>query len=79
MWQFPLNAISPRSWTPEESKVKCCEDQDNTNIHRQPFPESVSEEQDIYTDYDRYHRQYVKRRTYLSAHFSFPQSFRLAA
>jgi hypothetical protein len=58
------------SWTPEESKVESCEHQDDANIHCQPFPESVSEEQEIYTDYDGCHRHHVKHASYLSAHFS---------
>src|SRR5208282_951996 len=71
MWQFPLNAIAPCSWTPEESQVESCEHQDNANIHCQPFPESGSEEHEIYTDYDGCHRHHVKHDSYLSAHFSF--------
>jgi hypothetical protein len=67
---FPLNAIAPSSWTPEESQVESCEHQDNANIHCQPFPESVSEEHDIYTDYDGCHRHHVKHDS-LSAHFRF--------
>jgi len=59
----------PCSWTPEESKVEGYEDQDNANIHCQPFPESVSEERDIYADYDGYHRHHVKHDSYLSTHF----------
>ena len=63
--QFPLNAIAPCSWTPEESQVESCEHQDNANIHYQPFPESVSEEHEIYTDYDGCHRHHVKHDSYL--------------
>jgi hypothetical protein len=63
-------AIAPCSWTPEESQVESCEHQDNANIHCQPFPESVSEEHEIYTDYDGCHRHHVKHDSYLSAHFS---------
>jgi len=51
-------AIAPCSWTPEEAPVESSEHQDNANIHCQPFPESVSEEREIYTDYDGYHRQF---------------------
>jgi hypothetical protein len=56
-------------WTPEESEIESCEHQDNTDIHRQPFPESVSEEREVYTDYDGCHRQRVKYSSYLSVHF----------
>src|ERR1700731_3301556 len=69
MWQFPSNAVAPCSWTPEESQVESYEHQDNASIHCQPFPESVSEEDDIYTDYDGCHRHQVKHDSYLSAHF----------
>jgi hypothetical protein len=55
---------------PEESQVESCEHQDNANIHCQPFPELVSEEHEIYTDYDGCHRHHVKHYSYLSAHVS---------
>jgi hypothetical protein len=61
-------AIARCSWTPEESQVESSEHQDNANIHCQPFPESVSEEHEIYTDYDGCHRHHVKHESYLSAH-----------
>jgi hypothetical protein len=35
----------------------------NANIHYQPFPESVSEEHEIYTDYNGCHRHHVKHHT----------------
>jgi len=62
--------MAPCSWTPEESQVESCEHEDNANIHCQPFPESVSEEHEIYTDYDGCHRHHVKHDSYLSGHFS---------
>jgi hypothetical protein len=71
VWQFPLNAIAPSLWTPEESQVESCEHQDNAYIHCQPFPKSVSEEREIYSDDDGYHRHSVKHYSYLSAHFTF--------
>ena len=58
------------SWMPEESQIKSYKHQDNANIHYQPFPEPVSEEHEIYTDYHRCHRRDVKYDSYLSAHFS---------
>jgi len=54
---------------PEESQVESCEYQDNTNIHCKPFPESVSEENVIYTDYDGDHRHRVNHDSYLPAHW----------
>jgi hypothetical protein len=68
--QLCSRRIAPCSWTPEESQVESCEQQDNANIHCQPFPEPVSEEHEIYTDYDGCHRHHVKHDSYLSAHFS---------
>jgi hypothetical protein len=70
MRQFPLNAIAPCSWAPEESEVESSEHQDNANIHGEPFPESVSEEHEIHTDDDGCHRQHIKHDSSLSAHFS---------
>jgi hypothetical protein len=61
---------APCSWTPEESRVEGCEHQDDANIRCQPFPESVSEEHEIYTDYDGCHRHQVKHDSYVSAHVS---------
>jgi hypothetical protein len=59
-------AVIPlRSWRHEESQVESSEHQDNANIHDQPFPESVSEEHEIYTDYNDCHRHHVK-------HYSYP-------
>ena len=55
---------------PEESEVESSEQQDNANICCQSFPQSISEERDIYTDNDGYHRQHVEHDSYLSAHFS---------
>jgi hypothetical protein len=56
--------------TPEESEVEGREHQDNADIHCEPFPETVSEEREIDTDDDGYHRRHVKHDTCLSAHFS---------
>src|SRR5262249_42763758 len=67
---LPGTLVAGHLWMPEESEVKSSEHQDNANIHRQPFPESVSEEREIYTDYNGCHRHRVKHASYLSAHFS---------
>jgi hypothetical protein len=64
-------AVIPlRSWRHEESQVESSEYQDNANIHDQPFPESVSEEHEIYTDYNDCRRHHVKHYSYPSVHFS---------
>ncbi len=47
------------SWMLEVSKVESSEHQDNSNIDREPFPEPVSEEREIYGDYDGCHRRHV--------------------
>jgi hypothetical protein len=39
----------------EESQIESREHQDNANVRYQPFPESVSEEREIQTDYDSNH------------------------
>lgn len=62
------------SWTLQESQVESSEYQDNSYIHYQPFPEPVSEKQEIYTDYDGYHQQSVKHASCLSFHFESPVS-----
>jgi hypothetical protein len=65
-----LRLPSAGSWTPQESQVERQEHQNDSKVHRQPFPESVSEEHQVYTDYDSCHRHYVKHGGYRSAHFS---------
>jgi hypothetical protein len=59
-----------RSWRHEESQVESSEHQDNANIHYQPLPEAVSEEDKIYTHYNSCHRQHVKHYNHPSVHFS---------
>jgi hypothetical protein len=55
---------------PEESQVEGYEDQNDANIHHQPFPDSISEEREIDTDYDSGHRHRVQRQSDLSAQSS---------
>jgi hypothetical protein len=56
------SSSAPCSWMPEESQVESSEHQDYANIHCQPFPELVSEEREIYTEYDGCHRHPRKAR-----------------
>src|ERR1700734_2916027 len=70
----PWPALAPCSWTLQESQVESCEHQDDPNIRRQTFPESVSEEHEIRADYDSHHRRHVKHDSYLSAHSDPAQS-----
>ena len=66
----PARWVSLNSRTLQKSKVESCEHQDDTDVHHQPFPKSVSEEHEIYSDYDGYHRHHVEHDSYMSAHFS---------
>jgi hypothetical protein len=66
------HSLPRRSWSPKESQVEGYEDQDDVDIHYQPFPQSISEEHEIYSDYKGCHRHHVKRDSYLSAHVSGP-------
>jgi len=63
-------AVAPRSWASEESQIESREHQDNANVRYQPFPESVSEERDIQTNYDGYHCHDVNCDSDLFVHFS---------
>jgi hypothetical protein len=51
-----------------ESPVESSEYQHDTDIHDQPFPESVFEKHEIDADDDGYHRQAEKQNGYLSSH-----------
>lgn len=59
-----------QSWTFQKSEVKGGEYQNDSYIHRQPFPELVLEEQEIYTDDNGCQHQYVKYGGRLGSHFS---------
>jgi hypothetical protein len=59
----------PSFGTYEKSKVESQKHKDDANIHYQSFPESISEETEIYTDYDGYHRHHIKHYSYPSIHF----------
>jgi hypothetical protein len=54
----------------EKSQVESREHQKNAYIRHQPFPESISEERQIETDYNGCHRHRVEHNAYPSAHFS---------
>jgi hypothetical protein len=54
----------------KEFEVASREHQNNANIHREAFPESISQEPEIHADYDGYHRRHVKRDGYLFANSS---------
>ena len=48
------------SRTPEEQQVQKPEHQNDADVHRQPFPESVSQENEIDADDEGHHRRAVK-------------------
>jgi hypothetical protein len=54
----------------QESEIDGGEYQDDPDIHRQPFPELVPEEQNIYRDDHGCPQQYVKNDSRLDSHFS---------
>jgi len=59
-----------RSWTLQEPQIERRKYQDNSDVHDQPIPEVVPEEQDVHADHDGYHPKHVK-------HDSCPASHRL--
>jgi len=54
----------------QESEIEGREYQDDSYVHRQPFPKPVLEEQDIGRDDHGYHEDYVKCGAHLASHFS---------
>jgi hypothetical protein len=61
----------PRSPTVQEPQIERPEHQDYSDVHHQPLPEPIPEEQDIQADYDGYQREHVKHDRCLSSHRSF--------
>jgi hypothetical protein len=57
------------SWALQESQVESCEHQDNSYIHCQPFPEPVSEEQEINGNYNSYQQHNAEYDRCLFSHF----------
>src|SRR5580693_6508245 len=46
------SAATARSWTLQEPEIERRKYQDNTDVHQQPSPELVPEEQDVHADHD---------------------------
>ena len=44
----------------QEPQIKRPEHQDDPNVHHQPLPEPVPEEQDVHADHDGYQRKHVE-------------------
>src|SRR6516165_12178171 len=65
------DAIRLRSWTLQKPQIERREHQDNSDVHHQPLPEPVPEEQDVHADHDGYQRERVKHDGCLSSHPSF--------
>jgi hypothetical protein len=68
--------LSICSGTLQESHVESCEDEDDSDVHCQPFPEPVSEEQEIYGDYDGCHERHVKCDSCPCSHVIAPMIYR---
>src|SRR6516225_10910741 len=71
--QVPSTPACPQigSWTLEEPQIERPEHQDNSDVHHQPLPEPVPEEQDVHADHNGYQREHVKYHGRLSSHPSF--------
>jgi hypothetical protein len=52
----------------QERQIDRRECRDNSDVHYQPRPEVVPEEQDVHGDHDGYQREHVKDDGYLSSH-----------
>jgi hypothetical protein len=57
------------SWTFEEPEVEGGEYQDDADIHHQPFPEPVFEEQEIHRDDNGRQQHWIKYDSRLATHF----------
>jgi len=57
--------------TLQEPQIERREYQDNSDVHHQPFPEPIPEEQDVHADNDGYQRERVKHDGCLSSHPAF--------
>src|SRR5262245_32644304 len=54
-----FSSLRLRSWMLQEPQIECREHQDNSDVHYQPLPEPVPEEQDVHADHDGYQREQV--------------------
>jgi len=60
-----------RSRRLQEPQIEGGKHQDNSDVHHQPLPEPVPEEQDVHADHDGHQREHVKHDGCLSSHPSF--------
>jgi len=63
----PNDPPSP-SWPLQEPQTERREYQNNSDVHYQPLPQMVPEEQDVHADHDGYQREHVKHDGCLSSH-----------
>jgi hypothetical protein len=56
----------------QKSQIEGCKHQHNPDIHYQPFPKSIFEEQEIYTNDNGNQRHNVKRRRHVPCHLKSP-------
>ena len=61
------------SWTLQEPQVERPEHQDDPDVHHEPLPEPVPEEQDVYDNHDGHLGEHVERDGCLSSHPPFLQ------
>jgi hypothetical protein len=71
LWCRPSRgaAVAMPSGMPEESQIESAKHQDKSDIHHQPFPEPVSEEQQIDGNDNGRHQRDVNYHDCLSSHF----------
>ena len=55
----------------QERQIERPEHENNSDVHYQPRPEPVAEEQDVHADHDDYQREHVKHNGCLISHCPF--------
>jgi len=60
----------------QEPQIEHPEHQDNYDVHDQPHPEPVPQEQDVHAHHDDYQREHVKHDACLISHPSFLHTLR---
>src|SRR5690348_16845599 len=56
----------------QEPQIKRRKHQDHSDVHHQPQPKLMPEEEDVHADHDAYHREHVEHNGRLSTHRWFP-------
>jgi hypothetical protein len=60
-------------WVPKESQIEAGKHQNDSDVHHQPFPEIIPEDQGIESDDGGYHHQHVKNCNHRSRHSDLPR------